>query len=134
MGMTQKHYEMVADTMAESLVNAREAERPTLDITLAISALSIAFKTENPRFNEARFTKRIQDMSAILSSMYADDYAIDSLSKSLKAATGLPTYRLFLTNFTPGDPVWVNLSRLRQLEERQDERRAKVVEMRSSWQ
>lgn len=134
MGMTTKHYEMVADTMAESLITAEEAGRDTLDITLAITALSIAFKSENPRFNENRFRQRVSDMTHILSAINADNYAIDSLSKSLKKETGLPTYRLYLADFPAGHPVWVNLSRLRQIEERQEERRTKLREMRSSWQ
>lgn len=135
MGMTRKHYDMVADTLAESLVNAQAEERMTLDIILSITALSNAFKIENPRFNQDRFQKRVNDMVNLLSSINADNYAIEQISQRLWSETGFAPYQLKLEHFVPGasDGIWVNLSRLRQIEERQHERMIELEHMRSTW-
>lgn len=133
MGMTSKHYEMIADTMAESLVNAQAEERPTLDIILSITALSSAFKIENPRFNEDRFQKRVNDMVNLLSSINADNYSVEQISQWLWRETGFAPYQLKLEHFTPGSPVYNYLSRLRQIEERQAERMIELEHMRSTW-
>lgn len=133
MGMTRKHYEMIADTLAEQMHTAVSQDRQTLDLTLTVSALSIAFRIENPRFDVERFQKRVIEMYTLLQSMAVDQDTIDFLSKWLHKQTGLAAYRIDSNNYADGSSIKVNLLRFQQLVERQDERGAKIEAMRSTW-